>query len=61
MKNPMDRQMEKRLSDRAVAIGREGDVAAFGELIELLRSSSAGNEFMKLTFEPKRDKNDKRR
>lgn len=41
MKNPMDRQMEKRLSDRAVAIGREGDVAAFGELIELLRSSSA--------------------
>lgn len=32
--------MEKRLSDRAVAIGREGDVAAFGELLELLRSSS---------------------
>jgi hypothetical protein len=41
MKNPMDRQMEKRLSDRAVAIGREGNVAAFGELLELLRSSSA--------------------
>jgi hypothetical protein len=41
MKNPMDRQLEKRLSDRAVAIGREGNVAAFGELLELLRSSSA--------------------
>ena len=41
MKNPMDRQLEKRLSDRAVAIGREGDIAAFGELLELLRSSSA--------------------
>lgn len=41
MKNPMDRQLEKRLSDRAVAIGRDGDVAAFGELLELLRSSSA--------------------
>ena len=41
MKNPMDRQLEKRLSDRAVAIGRDGDTAAFGELIELLRSSSA--------------------
>ena len=41
MKNPMDRQLEKRLSDRAVAIGREGDVAAFGELLDLLRSSSA--------------------
>jgi len=41
MKNPMDRQLEKRLSDRAVAIGREGEVAAFGELFELLRSSSA--------------------
>jgi hypothetical protein len=35
MKNPMDRQMEKRLSDRAVAIGREGQVMAFGELLEL--------------------------
>jgi hypothetical protein len=41
MKNPMDRQLEKQLSDRAVAIGREGNVAAFGELLELLRSSSA--------------------
>lgn len=40
MKNPMDRQLEKRLSDRAVAIGRTGDVSAFGELLELLRSSS---------------------
>lgn len=41
MKNPMDRQLEKRLSDRAVAIGREGNVAAFGELLQLLQSSSA--------------------
>jgi len=41
MKNPMDRQLEKRLSDRAVAIGREGNVAAVGELIERLQSSSA--------------------
>lgn len=41
MKNPMDRQLEKRLSGRAVAIGRDGDVTAFGELLELLRSSSA--------------------
>ena len=41
MKNPMDRRLEKRLSNRAVAIGREGEVSAFGELIELLRSSSA--------------------
>lgn len=41
MKNPMDRQLEKQLSDRAVAIGREGNIAAFGELLELLRSSSA--------------------
>ena len=41
MKNPMDRQLEKRLSDRAVAIGREGEVGAFGELLELLQSSSA--------------------
>ena len=41
MKNPMDRQLEKRLSDRAVAIGRDGEVAGFGELLELLRSSSA--------------------
>ena len=41
MKNPMDRQLEKQLSGRAVAIGREGNVAAFGELLELLKSSSA--------------------
>jgi len=41
MKNPMDRQLEKRLSDRAVAIGREGDVSAVGELFDLLQSSSA--------------------
>jgi len=41
MKNPMDRQLEKRLSERAVAIGRTGEVGAFGELLELLRSSSA--------------------
>lgn len=40
MKNPMDRKLEKRLSDRAVAIGREGEVAACGELLVLLRSSS---------------------
>ncbi|MBT3296195.1 MAG: HEAT repeat domain-containing protein [Verrucomicrobia bacterium] len=36
----MDRQLEKRLSDRAVAIGREGEVAAFDELLKLLRSPS---------------------
>lgn len=41
MKNPMDRQLEKRLSERAAAIGREGDVAAFEELVDLLGSSSA--------------------
>ena len=41
MKNPMDRQLEKRLSQRAVAIGREGDVAAFDELLRMLQSSSA--------------------
>jgi hypothetical protein len=41
MKNPMDRQLEKRLSSRAVQIGREGDVSGFDELLELLRSSSA--------------------
>ena len=40
MKNPMDRQLAKRLSERAVAIGREGEVGAFQELLELLRSSS---------------------
>ena len=37
----MDRQLENRLSARAVAIGREGEVAAFGELLDLLGSSSA--------------------
>lgn len=41
MKNPMDRQLEKRLSDRAVAIGREGETAGFGDLLKLLRSASA--------------------
>ena len=41
MKNPMDRKLEKQLSERAVAIGREGNAAAFGELLILLRSSSA--------------------
>ena len=41
MKNPMDRQMEKRLSDRVVAIGRGGDIDAFDELLEGLKSSSA--------------------
>lgn len=41
MKNPMDRQLEKRISERAVAIGRQGEVAAFGELLQLLVSSSA--------------------
>lgn len=37
----MDGQLEKRLSDRAVEIGREGNIAAFDELLTLLRSSSA--------------------
>ncbi len=41
MKNPMDRHLEQRLSARAVAIGREGQVEAFEELLSLLRSSSA--------------------
>lgn len=41
MKNPMDRQLEKRLSSRAVAIGREGNTAAFAELFDLLKSPSA--------------------
>jgi hypothetical protein len=41
MKNPMDRQLENRLSKRAVAIGREGDVDAADELLEMLGSSSA--------------------
>ncbi|HBC86752.1 MAG TPA: hypothetical protein DCZ94_07355 [Lentisphaeria bacterium] len=37
----MDRQLEGRLSKRAVEIGREGDTAAFDELLTLLHSSSA--------------------
>lgn len=37
----MDRQLEKRFSDRALEIGREGNTAAFGDLLNLLRSSSA--------------------
>ena len=37
----MDKQLAKRLSARAAAIGREGEVEAFQELLELLRSSSA--------------------
>jgi len=41
MKNPMDRQLEKRLSERAVAIGRTGEAAALNELFQLLGSSSA--------------------
>ena len=41
MKNPMDRQLEQRLSQRAVQIGREGNIAAFDELLELSKSSSA--------------------
>lgn len=41
MKNPMDRQLEKKLSDRAVAIGREGNIEAFNELLDGLHSSSA--------------------
>ena len=41
MKNPMDRQLEKKLSDRAVALGREGNIAALDELFDLLKSSSA--------------------
>ncbi len=41
MKNPMDRQLEKMQSDRALQIGREGNIAAFDELLQLLRSSSA--------------------
>jgi len=36
----MDRHLEQRLSARAVAIGREGQVEAFEELLSLLRSSS---------------------
>jgi len=41
MKNPMDRRLEKSLADRAVAIGRRGDVSGFRELLDLLRSPSA--------------------
>jgi len=41
MKNPMDRQLDKRLSERAVAIGREGETTAFTELLQLLGSPSA--------------------
>ena len=41
LKNPMDRQLENRLAKRAVAIGREGEVGAFDELLGLLQSSSA--------------------
>ena len=33
--------MEKQLADRAVAIGREGDIEAVDELLEMLKSSSA--------------------
>jgi hypothetical protein len=31
MKNPMDGQLEKRLSQRDVVMGHEGDVTAFEE------------------------------
>jgi hypothetical protein len=41
MKNSMDRSLEKKLSQRAVAIGREGEIAAFTELTEMLKSPSA--------------------
>ncbi len=40
MKNPMKKQLEKRLAERALAIGRAGEVEAFGQLLELLKSSS---------------------
>jgi len=36
MKNVMDRRLAGRLAQRALAIGRQGEVAAFGELLELL-------------------------
>lgn len=36
----MDRTLEKSLSDRAVEIGRDGETAAFEELLELLKSSA---------------------
>lgn len=39
-KKPMDRRLEKRLSERAVAIGREGNSAAFPKLLDLLWSPS---------------------
>ena len=38
MNNPMDRQMEKRLTDRVLSIGREGNIDAFDELLEGLTS-----------------------
>ena len=41
MKNPMDRKLEKRLTQRAVEIGREAETSAFGELVEFLQSSSS--------------------
>jgi len=41
MKNPMDRRLEKRFSERAVAIGRLGETAAFKELLQMPGSSSA--------------------
>jgi hypothetical protein len=41
MKNPMDRKLEKQLSERAVAIGRQGETTAFRGLLQLLGSSSA--------------------
>jgi hypothetical protein len=40
MKNPMKKQLEKRLAERALAIGRAGEVEAFGQLLELLKSST---------------------
>ncbi len=41
MKHVLDPQLEKAQADRAVAIGRAGEVAACGELLALLRSPSA--------------------
>lgn len=37
----MDRLFEKKLSQRAVAIGREGEIAAFSELLDMQNSPSA--------------------
>ena len=37
----MDRKLEKRLSERVVAIGRDGEVSAFQELLDLVDSTSA--------------------